>query len=87
MCKFLIAGHYLIIKTTNAEATDALLPTFRPFRLEQEEGKKDWQQEDKNVLFCFPGTRLFLFRAMNRMRHSQWTVLRLLCITATGKLP
>lgn len=55
MCKFLIAGHYLIIKTTNAEATDALLPTFRPFRLEQEEGKKDWQQEDKNVLFCFSG--------------------------------
>ena len=47
MCKFLIAGHCFIIKTTNAEATDALLPTFRPFRLKT--------KEDKNVLFCFSG--------------------------------
>lgn len=42
-----IAGHCLIIKTSNAEVTEDLLPTFRPFRLEQE--------EYKNALFCFSG--------------------------------
>ena len=40
MCKLLIAGHCFIIKTTNAEATDALLPTFRPFRLKTKRGQK-----------------------------------------------
>ncbi|NLA16121.1 MAG: hypothetical protein GX877_06265 [Bacteroidales bacterium] len=50
-----IAGHCLIIKTSNAEATEELLPSFRPFRLEQEEYKRDWQKKDKNLLFCFSG--------------------------------
>lgn len=56
-----IAGHYLIIKTPNTEATEELLPSFRPFRLEEDKNHKQnkdgnaLQSCNKNALFSFSG--------------------------------
>ena len=59
---YCIAGHYLIVETPNARATDALLPAFRPFCTDKKDGKKEdkkcGQKEGENVLFRFCGGQI-----------------------------